>query len=298
MRTNNITVLTCTKDRHDQLKQTMYNCNKINGFYKHLIIDWNSDTSLVLNSNENKDRVIYNVKNENRWWLTRAYNTGFHLVETEYVLKLDADVIINYEKFNNLDFEKYDLIVLNDTPNDPGNFLIKKELLDKINGFNEYMWEWGWSDHDLILRAKNKLKNNKYLDTFGYIDKIPHDNKSRSIVKKNALYKNNDLFFYALIKAYNNTNAFLSKKNLWTKENKLSYSIKEGRILVNHFYNIKELNFKIKIFYKYEFLKSFFSIYKSKNRIQKRIFKYLFFIFPTKLLDLLSLRLYPIKINK
>lgn len=298
MRTNNITVLTCTKDRHDQLKQTMYNCNKINGFYKHLIIDWNSDTSLVLNSNENKDRVIYNVKNENRWWLTRAYNTGFHLVETEYVLKLDADVIINYEKFNNLDFEKYDLIVLNDTPNDPGNFLIKKELLDKINGFNEYMWEWGWSDHDLILRAKNKLKNNKYLDTFGYIDKIPHDNKSRSIVKKNALYKNNDLFFYALIKAYNNTNAFLSKKNLWTKENKLSYSIEEGRILVNHFYNIKELNFKIKIFYKYEFLKSFFSIYKSKNRIQKRIFKYLFFIFPTKLLDLLSLRLYPKKINK
>ena len=298
MKTNNITVLTCTKDRHDQLKQTMYNCNKINGFYKHLIIDWNSDTPLVLNNNENKDKVIYNVKNENRWWLTRAYNTGFQLVETEYVLKLDADVIINFEKFNNLDFEKYDLIVLNDTPNDPGNFLIKKELLDKINGFNEYMWEWGWSDHDLILRAKNKLKNNKYLDTFGYIDKIPHDNKSRSIVKKNALYKNNDLFFYALIKAYNNTNAFLSKKNLWTKENKLSYSIKEGEILVNHFYNIKELNFKIKIFYKYEFLKSFFSIYKAKNRIQKRIFKYLFFIFPTKLLEFLSLRLYPIKINK
>ncbi len=276
----------------------MYSCSRVNGFYKHLIIDWNSNTPLVLKNNEQKDRVIYSVKNENRWWLTRAYNTGFQLVETDYVLKLDADVFINFEKFNKLDFEKYDLIVLNETPNDPGNFLIKKELLDEINGFNEYIWAYGWDDHDLILRAKNKLENNKYLDTYGYINKIPHDNKSRTIVKKNALYKNNDLFIYALIKAYNNANAFLSTKKLWTKENKQSYTIKENRILVNHFYNIKELNFKIKIFYKYEFLKSFFSIYKAKNRIQKRIFKYLFFIFPTKLLEFLSLRLYPIKINK
>lgn len=298
MKTNNITVLTCTRDRHDQLKQTMNSCNKVNGFYKHLIIDWNSNTPLVLKNNEKKDKVIYSVKNENRWWLTRAYNTGFHLVETEYVLKLDADVFINFEKFNKLDFEKYDLIVLNETPNDPGNFLIKKELLDEINGFNEYIWAYGWDDHDLVLRAKNKLENNKYLDTFGYINKIPHDNKSRSIVKKNALYKNSDLFIYALIKAYNNANAFLSTKKLWSKENKLSYTVKDNRILVNHFYNIKELNLKIKIFYKYEFLKSFFLIYKAKNRIQKRIFKYLFFIFPTKLLEFLSLRLYPIKINK
>ena len=218
MKTNNITVVTCTKDRHDQLKQTMYNCNKINGFYKHLIIDWNSDTPLVLNNNENKDRVIYNVKNENRWWLTRAYNTGFQLVETEYILKLDADVIINFEKFNNLDFEKYDLIVLNDTPNDPGNFLIKKELLDKINGFNEYMWEWGWSDHDLILRAKNKLKNNKYLDTFGYIDKIPHDNKSRSIVKKMLFIKIMIYFFMHLSRHITIQMRFFQKKTYGQKK--------------------------------------------------------------------------------
>ena len=142
MKTKNITVVTCTIDRHDQLKKTMSLCQKIDSFYKHLIIDWNPTSSLELNKKGKTNSEVYKVKNENRWWLTRAYNTGFNLVDTEYILKLDADVKLNFIKFNKLNFNNYDLIVFFDKPNDPGNFLIKKELLEKINGFNEYMWEY------------------------------------------------------------------------------------------------------------------------------------------------------------
>ena len=295
MKTKNITVVTCTRDRHDQLKKTMSGYQKIDSFYKHLIIDWNSTTPLKLNKQEKINIEIYKAKNENRWWLTRAYNTSFHLVDTEYILKLDADVNLDFIKFNKLNFNNYDLIVFFDKPNDPGNFLIKKELLDKINGFNEYMWEWGWSDHDLVLRAKSFIDKNKYLDAFGYIDKIEHSNESRSIVNKNKIFRNNDLYYYSLIKAYNNSNAFLAKKGLWTKNNKLDYYVSQNNILVNHFYNIKNLNFKVRLSYKFEFIKSFFEIYKSTSRAQKRIFTYICFILPEFLLNYLSLNLYPKK---
>ena len=295
MKTKNITVVTCTRDRHDQLKKTMSLCQKIDSFYKHLIIDWNSTSSLELNKKEKTNSKVYKVKNENRWWLTRAYNTGFNLVDTEYILKLDADVKLNFIKFNKLNFNNYDLIVFFDKPNDPGNFLIKKELLEKINGFNEYMWEWGWSDHDLILRAKKIIDKNKYLDAFGYIEKIEHSNETRSIVNKNKIFRKNDLYFYSLIKAYNNSNALLSKKELWTKKNKLDYSVSQDNILVNHFYSLKNLNFGLKLSYKFEFIKSFFEIYKANNRVQKRIYIYTFFILPEFLLNYLSLSLYPKK---
>lgn len=267
----------------------------IDSFYKYVVVDWNSDAPFEINENEQENMDIYTVKNENRWWLTRAYNTCFHLVDTDYVLKLDADVKIDFNKFNELNFMKYDLVVFYDKPNDPGNFLIKKEILEKINGFNEYMWEWGWSDHDLVIRAKNIIENTKYFDAYGYIKKIEHSNESRSIVKKNKIFKKNDLYFYSLIKAYNNTNALLSKKELWSTDNKLDYTINGKNILVNHFYTIKNLNLKVKILYKYEFIKSFFEIYKSKNRFQKKIITYVLFFLPVKLLDYLSLNLYPKK---
>ncbi len=297
MKTRNITVVTCTKDRHDQLKTTMTAPQNIDSFYKHVVVDWNSDAPFEINENEQENIDIYTVKNENRWWLTRAYNTCFHLVETDYVLKLDADVKIDFNKFNQLNFMKYDLVVFYDKPNDPGNFLIKKEILEKINGFNEYMWEWGWSDHDLVIRAKNIIENTKYFEAYGYIKKIEHSNESRSIVKKNKIFKKNELYFYSLIKAYNNTNALLSKKELWSLDNKLDYTIKGKNILVNHFYSIKNLNLKVKILYKYEFIKSFFEIYKSKNRFQKKIITYVLLFFPVNLLNYLSLNLYPKKQN-
>ena len=294
MKIKNITVVTCTRDRSAQLKQTLSHVKNINNLKEHLIIDWNSESNLKLNNNEKEKTSIYKVLNENRWWLTRAYNTGFFVAETEYILKLDADVKINYKKFNNLDYTKYDIIVFFDSPNDPGNFLIKKEILNKINGFNEYMWEWGWSDHDLILRAKNLTNNIKFLDAYGYIDKIEHDNSSRSIVKKNQIYKNTEQFYYSLIKAHNDTNAFLSKEKLWSLDNKLNYKIKDNKIIVKHFFTIKDLNFYLKLKYKFNILMSFFKIYKKESRFEKRILPFLLLLLPNNILfKFFSIQIYP-----
>ncbi len=293
---SNISVVTCTMDRHDQLKKSIGEIKKLKNIEEQLIIDWNSKEELkksFLDKN-NKKIKIYRVKNEKKWWLTRAYNIGFYLSKGDYILKIDADVIIDFEKFNNLDYEKYDLVVFFDKPSDPGNFLIKKSLLRNINGFNEYMWEWGWSDNDLINRAKLFSTKIKYLDTSNFIKKIEHDNSSRTKVDVNKKYKDIKLFYYSLIKAYNDTNAFLAKKNLWSNKQKFNYIIKDNLIKVNHFYNLKDLNAITKIQYRFVFVNSFFKIYMQKFRFRKRLVTFLLFLLPEKILEKhFSLYLYP-----
>jgi hypothetical protein len=295
MKTKNITTVTCTRDRHHQLLETMNYVEKIDGLKVHIILDWGSKNQLILEDTQKSKKQIYIAPNENRWWLTRAYNTSFFLVETEYVLKLDADVKFNYKKFNNLDYSNYDLIIFFDKPNDPGNFLIKKNLLKKINGFNEYMWEWGWSDHDLVNRAKINTKKNKVLEVYGFIDKIPHDNSTRSIVSKSTIYKKKDLFYYSLIKSHNDVNAYLSKKQIWSNKNNLSYEVTDNLINLKHFYSIKDLNLFLRASYKYKFLKQFFKIYKLKNRGQKYFLPIICFVLPNIILESISLQLYPKK---
>ena len=66
---------------------------------------------------------------------------------------------------------------------DPGNFLVKKDLFKKVNGFNEYIYGWGWEDHDLINRLKKIIDPNRVLELTDYIDKIKHKDSERVNIK-------------------------------------------------------------------------------------------------------------------
>ena len=117
MKTKNLTVVTCSKDRHENLNNLVDDAQKINGFNKHIIIDWSSKTKIDNLDIVNNNIEIFEVDNESSWWLTRAYNTAFNLVETKYILKIDADIKINTEKINKIQLEKYDLIIFREKGN-------------------------------------------------------------------------------------------------------------------------------------------------------------------------------------
>ena len=134
-----------------------------------------------------------------------------------------------------------------------------------MNGFNEYIWGWGWDDNDLIERIKEIRKDLNILYVSDGIKKIQHDNAERSKYIENNVYKNKELFSYSKIKAHNDANAYLSKLKLWTSRNKLIYVIKNKTIYLKHFYSLKDINIYYKISFKYIFLKSFFKIYKDKK---------------------------------
>ena len=82
----------------------------------------------------------------------------FELVDTDFTFKLDADVEIDFDFFNDMDYEEYDHILFTNNNNDSGNFLVKTNLLKDVNGFNEYILR-GYNDHDLLNRIKYKNVN-------------------------------------------------------------------------------------------------------------------------------------------
>jgi len=291
---NNISIVTCSMNREGHLNKTIPNLNKLLNINEHIIIDWSSENLLQKNLQTNSKIKIYRVENEYIWWHNRAYNLAFYIADSEYILKIDADVLLDYEKFNKLNYENYDLVIFHYSSNDPGNYLIKKDLIKKINGLNEYMWQWGWQDHDIINRALKHSDKVKYLDLKDYISKIEHKNETRNLVNVKNIFKNKELFFYAYMKATNDTNVFIAKNNTWKNNDLLSYTIKDNIASINHLYDLKSLNFFFKIRYKYKLINSFFKIYKQQSKYLKRIIPIVLIFLPKNYLrKIFSIQLYP-----
>ena len=98
-----LTIVTCTMNRHDYAEQVVESTSNLKGLHKHIIIDWSSNEYLSNNISKKNNKVeVVRVENEDTWWLTRAYNFGFSLVDTPYVLKLDADTLLDSKKLNSI----------------------------------------------------------------------------------------------------------------------------------------------------------------------------------------------------
>ena len=262
-----ITVLTACKNREKNLNMSRKNIVNLDHALEHLIIDWSSNKTIQLENTKNSRVVLKN--NEKYYWASRAYNFGVNFVQTDYVLKLDTDTIIDSDKFNKLNYHKYDLIIFYKEKHDPGNFLVNKEFFLKANGFNEYIYGWGWEDHDLINRLKMIIEPTRVLEVRGYIDKIAHkDSKSVAISDSKSKFLENRLYSYGIKKAFNQTNAYLSSLNLW-KNQVLQYNSSEFEI--NHFYSVEQLHFFIRLKHRFYFFKTLFMILYPKKKLYRRL---------------------------
>ena len=99
MKTNDITIVTCSMNRTENLLISLDSLKELNNIDKHLILDFNSDNEIKI---DNELIEIFRVDNEENYWASRAYNALFNMVSSEYILKIDADVILNVDEFNKL----------------------------------------------------------------------------------------------------------------------------------------------------------------------------------------------------
>ena len=289
---NSISVVTCSMNREQHLLENIKYIKKLSNITEHIVVDYSSLQEVSKKINDTKIK-IFRIDNEIIWWHNKAYNSAFHLANSKYILKIDADVLIDFKKFNKIEYKKYDLIIFYNNENDPGNFLITKDLLSSINGFNEYMWQWGWQDHDIISRAIKSSKNIRFLKVYNAISKIDHDNAERNKILVNKIYKRPDHFYYSYMKATNDTNVFLASKNLWSSKNILNYDIIDNKLYIKHNYDIKNLNFILKLQYKWKICYSFSVVYKSKTKFIKRLLALSLFLTPKYLLlKYFSIKLY------
>ena len=126
-----------------------------------LIVDFNCKKSEKLveigSRKENKRIDIVRPKEHDYpWILSWAYNIGFKSVETEYILKLDADDMANKEEMNHFINEKK--ISMRNTkcfftgdwkkestdkyPTSSGVFFAMSKLIQEVGGFNPIIMTW------------------------------------------------------------------------------------------------------------------------------------------------------------
>ena len=288
MNSNKISVITCSMNRGDHLKDVVKSTNEIVNLHEHLIIDFSSDKEIQIDFEKiNPKSKLIRVEKENVWWLSRAYNFGAYLAEAKTIMKLDADTVVDAAQLNELDLSKYDYLAFK-IRYSLGNFIIKKTLFDEINGFNEYIYNWGFDDIDLFERVKSK--KNKYCEVLAgekYIQIFDHvDQKRFSTLNSN---------YSALSLAFHKKNRFVSSKTNWSKENTKSYkNIGNNEYLIEHFYSIKEKKISLKLNYK----KIFFVVYlneKYRTNLFNRLNIFLIFIPYFVLKAILKVDIYPRK---
>ena len=99
MKTSDITIVTCSMNQTENLLASLDSLKELKNIDKHLILDFSSDNEIKI---DHELIQVFRVDNEENFSSARAYNAIFNLVSSEYILKIDADVILNVDEFNKL----------------------------------------------------------------------------------------------------------------------------------------------------------------------------------------------------
>ena len=251
-------------NRDEFIFENIKSTNKLINLNEHIIIDWTSTPKIIDEySQANRKSKIVRVDKEKNWWLSRAYNFGFHLANSEYILKLDVDTTINFDEINKLDLEGINYLNFTIDKNGYGNFIVRKEILNEINGFNEYIFDWGYDDKDLHTRILNYLGEDlEPIDGTKYIKVIPHVDSLRVNVNSKAKNKLPD----SLMLASHKKNRYIASILNWDKKFNREYSLtSKGTYEIEHFYSLRDLPIKNQLEAKAIFISTFLNEYFGKG---------------------------------
>lgn len=183
-----ITLFICVMNRTENI------ISNINSWLKQsinelLIIDWSSDIEFydIINS-YNDSRIKYiRVENEEKYIRTYAQNLGLLLCNYNKICKLDCDIILSDNFFENH--------ILNDNMFYVGDYLCARNDNERyvhgniymhtydfmrVNGYNELITTYGWEDSDFTIRLL-LLGLQKRLFNLDMIYHTPHSNLLRTI---------------------------------------------------------------------------------------------------------------------
>jgi len=247
-----VSLITCCMNRTDLLLNSLKTWLKLNEVKEIIIVNWSSDNFVwdsVRNLDiENKIKCV-DVKNEKYWILTHAYNLAFKFVNYDKILKVDCDIklhsnffenhILYYKTFyrGNWETTNENQVHIN------GQFFCNYQDFKNVNGFNEKILTYGYDDEDLYKRFRNnniqeKNINNKYLEHQDHIrgkeSDIPCIYNNKIEIALNLF----DLYEKKMIER----NKIFSRKMNWNAKNELTtWGIKEKSI--NEYICFRKSNF-------------------------------------------------------
>jgi hypothetical protein len=164
-----VSVVTVTQNRTHHVIESARAVSRMSMHDEHIILDYGSAVPVSRAELPPDSRVRLIRANPTRatWSLSESYNLALSLTKSEWILKVDADVILSNTFEDTLCFDPLSAhaeffcsrLTLGDwsLPDENyasnGLFLAKRSLLEKIRGFNPYLNGWGWEDIDLYSRV-------------------------------------------------------------------------------------------------------------------------------------------------
>ena len=161
-----------------------------------ILIDWSSNTDLSWVTYDKRVKYV-RVFGEDFFNISQAFNIGIDMAKSDYILKLDVDIILNpfydfinkylpsekefYRGFWNpsdeIRHQHYSFVI--------GSFFIQRKNIEKFDILNE---NYGNEDLDLYRRFIDKGLVEKYYDDDFHIFHTPHP-----IGKRTENYQNKNL---------------------------------------------------------------------------------------------------------
>jgi len=177
--------------------------NNIAGWLKQkidqlIILDWNSNENMIdYIKSLNDDRILYvRVVNEEFFIRTFAQNLAASLCKYNKICKIDSDIVISEHFFENHELNEGEFYVgewrCGRNKNEEylhGNTYLFLSDYFRINGYNEFIKDYGWDDSDFTIRLLSCGLTKKIFD-YDYIYHTPHGEEMRTtnlITPKNSL---------------------------------------------------------------------------------------------------------------
>lgn len=183
-----ISIFVCVMNRTYNIINNMKSWLK-QTFNELIIIDWSSDENLynlLLQFNDSRIKYV-RIENESKYIRTFAHNICIKMCTYNKIFKLDADVVLCNNFFENhilnegMFYVGDWMCVRNSNEKHlHGNIYLYFNDFVKINGYNEIITNYGWEDSDLTIRLL-LLGLRKKLFNFDFMFHIPHSNSLRII---------------------------------------------------------------------------------------------------------------------
>lgn len=157
-----IAVISCCMNRNDNLKQALSNWLQFPDIKEIIIVDWSSErpVSQTLAHLTDPRLNIVRVEGERHWILSYAFNLAASLASEPTLLKLDADVLLHPNFFQQHPLPPHHYWAGNWQTAKAGCLsgvlYIHRQDFFAVNGYNEFIRTYGWDDMDLYQRLDHQ----------------------------------------------------------------------------------------------------------------------------------------------
>jgi len=121
-------------------------------FKEIVIVDWSSteDIQPIIDKYQDGRIVRVIIEGQKFFHRTKSLNVGARFAKSKYIMHTDTDIILSEGLIDNIDFDFYKCE--NKKAGCYGTCIFTKDLFNKVNGYNEYMGDWGHEDNEFYER--------------------------------------------------------------------------------------------------------------------------------------------------